>query len=162
MKIQKLWNFTLVVILAGITIGCSQVKVPEQVKEVSENAYKINKIIDSLPDGSLWIDHLQKDLIPFWISPAAQGQPVGNFPTYRDNKGNLVNPTNLPSEYKAALADSGLKDLIKTEREYVRAQARQTFAYGISYHMTGDEKYLQLAKAGVDYLRQNEIGRAHV
>ena len=159
MKIQKLWNFTLVVILAGITIGCSQVKVPEQVKEVSENAYKINKIIDSLPDGSLWIDHLQKDLIPFWISPAAQGQPVGNFPTYRDNKGNLVNPTNLPSEYKAALADSGLKDLIKTEREYVRAQARQTFAYGISYHMTGDEKYLQLAKAGVDYLRQNAIDR---
>jgi len=122
--------------------------------------YDIDKIINELPKGEVWRDHLKNDLLPFWTMDDALGDPVGNFPTYRSNEGKLVDPDNLPPEYKAALADPDLAGLIKLERNYVRAQARQTFAYGIAYHITGDEHYLELAKKGVDYLRKNAIDRA--
>ena len=40
-----------------------------------------------LPDGSVWLQHVQRDLLPWWLQPAAQGQPVGRFPTFRCNDG---------------------------------------------------------------------------
>lgn len=37
----------------------------------------------------------------------------------------------------------------------MRMQARQTFAYGVLFNLTGDEQALKLHKAGVDFLLKN-------
>jgi mannose/cellobiose epimerase-like protein (N-acyl-D-glucosamine 2-epimerase family) len=119
--------------------------------------YDIAQIIAALPDGRKWLVHLNDDLLPFWTMKTALGNPLGKFPTYRANDGSLIEPNNLPPEYEAALADPGLRELIKLNRLYIRGQGRQTFAYGIAYHMTGKEKYLNLAKEGVDFFKQHAI-----
>lgn len=37
-------------------------------------------------------------------------------------------------------------------RNYIRMQSRQTYAYGVAFHLTGNQKYLSLAKAGCKYI----------
>lgn len=124
--------------------------------------YKIDSLVNDLPDGQTWIDHIDKDLMKFWLTPEAMGNPIGNFPTYRAENGKVVNPGDpLPPSYQAAKdQDTALFNaLIKIDRNYIRAHARQTYAYGVAYHMTGKEQYLELARAGVDYLRKNAVDR---
>jgi mannose/cellobiose epimerase-like protein (N-acyl-D-glucosamine 2-epimerase family) len=106
-----------------------------------------------VPVGERWISHLEKDLIPFWTMESALGKPVGNFPTFRCDDGNLPDPE-LPC---AELAYSGAWISQKADREYTRMKSRQIYFYGAAYHLTGDEKMLELARAGVEYLRQNAI-----
>lgn len=109
-----------------------------------------------IPKGERWIQHLNEDLLPFWTLPDALGKPEGNFPTFRCNDGHAINPeahcpeiTNAPGWIKPEIG-----------RQYLRMQARQTYAYGVAYHLTGDARYLQWAKAGVDYLRNTGINPA--
>lgn len=106
-----------------------------------------------LPPGSRWIQHLNEDLMPFWTVPDAIGTPPGNFPTFRCNDGTALKPTALCPEAANA------PDWIKPElgRQYWRMQARQTYAYGVAYHLTGEARYLELSKAGVDYLRHTGL-----
>lgn len=106
-------------------------------------------IIDKFPSGERWIEHLNQELMPFWTMESALGNPIGNFPTFRCNDGSLVNPTNLCPEFKHPMWRK------KLNKDYVISKSRQTYAYGVAYHLTGDEKMLELAKAGVDYLRNN-------
>ncbi|MEM7796055.1 MAG: AGE family epimerase/isomerase [Cyanobacteria bacterium P01_C01_bin.118] len=42
---------------------------------------------------------------------------------------------------------------------YVVALSRQIYTYGVAFQLTGELKYLDYAKAGVDYLRQNALDR---
>ena len=111
--------------------------------------------IDDLPTGEDWVRHLYRDLLPFWSMPEAVGNPEGNFPSFRYRDGSVVDP-----------ADSLREGLDEWEAEfptlrqhldnqYVRMMSRQTFLYGVGYHMTGDERFLALAKVGVDYLLEN-------
>lgn len=152
------WKFIAIIISLFFLCNCgnniNSIKQPPSVP-----AYDIEEIINKLPDGQTWLDHLTNDLIPFWTMEEALGDPIGNFPTYRSNEGKLVDKNDFPPEYKAALQDKELKGLIRLDRSYVRAQARQTFAYGIAYHLIGEEIYLRYAKAGVDYLRKHSIDR---
>ena len=107
--------------------------------------------IDLLPTGPEWVTHILEDLLPFWITPAALGDPIGNFPTFRANDGSVIDPENPPKEF----VDIGSDDPWLTKRlgrQYTRMVSRQVFAYCVSYHMTGDEGYLQYAKAGVHYI----------
>ena len=39
-------------------------------------------------------------------------------------------------------------------------QSRQTYFYGVAYHLTGDPKMLELARDGVQYLRANALEKA--
>jgi mannose/cellobiose epimerase-like protein (N-acyl-D-glucosamine 2-epimerase family) len=107
--------------------------------------YNVDAILRALPDGSRWLQHLEQDLLPFWMMPTAYGEPVGAFPTYRCNDGSLYDKTKPCPELRAPIP--GIVDL---SREYMRAHGRQVFAYGVAFHMTGNEAYLDLAKAGVD------------
>lgn len=101
-------------------------------------------LASGLPDGQVWIRHVEHDLLPFWSTPAAIGKPVGNFPTFRCNDGSAYVPDAPCAELQAA------PDWIRPElgRDYVRMQARQTYAYGVAFHLTGDSRWLDLAKAG--------------
>lgn len=86
--------------------------------------------------------------------PAATTLDKGLFPTYRTNTGELIpkNKEDWPPEIKAAVADSETTGLMELDDNFVRAHSRQTFAYGIAYNMTGDEKYLELCKIGANAL----------
>jgi mannose/cellobiose epimerase-like protein (N-acyl-D-glucosamine 2-epimerase family) len=114
------------------------------------------EIIKAVPYGETWINHLKNDLLPFWELETAH-PPDGNFPTYRCNDGSLYNEqTNPCPELKNAD-----RSIVKLEREYVRSKSRQTFAYGIAYNLTGEAKYLQWAKSGVDFLRKYALDRVN-
>ncbi len=140
----------------------------------------IDKILEELPTGERWITHLKKDLLPFWTNDAALGFSKkwgwGNFPTYRCNNGSLFNPNHksCPELEKAntcchceedcpSFCEDGYKEkvgcLVDFEKEYVRAKARQTYAYGVAYHLTGDQRYLNYAKEGVYFLITNALDR---
>lgn len=112
----------------------------------------IQAIIDDVPTGDRWIQHLNEDLLPFWDMEEAFGDPIGNYPTYRCNDGSVYDPLDPCSEIENADIS-----IVKPEREYVRAKSRQIFAYGVAYHLTGNSNYLLLAKAGVDYLVYNAL-----
>jgi hypothetical protein len=34
-----------------------------------------------LPTGAEWVTHITDDLLPYWTTPEALGNPLGNFPT---------------------------------------------------------------------------------
>lgn len=109
--------------------------------------YNVDAILRALPDGSRWIQHLNQDLLPFWTSPEALGDPVGRFPTYRCNDGSLYNKAAPCPELRAPIPG-----IVNLDREYMRAHGRQVFAYSLAFHMTGEKRYLEWAKAGVDDL----------
>lgn len=117
----------------------------------------VEELLKTLPDGRRWLDHLNNDLLPFWMMPEAKGNPVGDFPTYRCNDGTLFNPAKPCVELSDP--DPSVKGIIKLDRDYTRMKNRQVYAYGIAYHMTGNPEYLRLAKAGSDWLRNNTIDR---
>ncbi|HEX2059982.1 MAG TPA: hypothetical protein VHK90_04520 [Thermoanaerobaculia bacterium] len=102
-----------------------------------------------LPDGAVWIEHLQRDLAPFWTMPDALGDPVGNFPTFRCHDGRRFDRANPCSE----LTKAGAWISDNLDRSYLRMQSRQTYFYGVAYHLTGDPRMLELAKAGARWIR---------
>lgn len=151
----------LSILLALITPACARLVSPGnddqgvQVPVNPQNRFEIvdvKAIVDALPPGERWIKHLRQDLLKFWDMGSALGDPLGNFPTYRCNDGMLFRPEAPCPELKNA--DPGI---VKLDREYTRAKSRQVFAYGIAYHLTGDEKYLRYAIAGGDWLIQHAL-----
>lgn len=113
---------------------------PENVKELIDNAVTPEE----------WIDHLENDLMKFWDRPEAYNFDDGLFPTYRTNKGERLpeNKDEWPEEFKAAVADPDTKGLVETDFNFIRAHSRQTYAYGIAFHMTGNPHYLELCRKG--------------
>ncbi|MBP7677485.1 MAG: hypothetical protein KBB14_14300, partial [Thermoanaerobaculia bacterium] len=109
-----------------------------------------------LPAGEAWTEHLTRDLAPFWLKPEALGSPVGAFPTFRCDDGSLVDP-DLPC---GEMLVAGTWVSSRLGVEYTRMRSRQTFFYGVAFHLTGEERYLALAKAGVDHLRAHALDRA--
>lgn len=80
--------------------------------------------------SATWLKHMNQDLIPFWTTPEALGQPVGNYPTIRTMDGKTTGET----------------------RRLPRMMGRQVFFYCAAYLMTGDPKLLEYAAAGVNWL----------
>lgn len=109
----------------------------------------------ALPPGEAWVEHLSRDLAPFWLRPEALGAPVGAFPTFRCDDGTLVDP-DLPC---GEVLVAGPWVSSQLGKEFTRMRSRQTFFYGVAYHLTGEERYLVLAKAGVDHLREHALDR---
>jgi mannose/cellobiose epimerase-like protein (N-acyl-D-glucosamine 2-epimerase family) len=109
----------------------------------------------ALPSLDRWRHHVTEEILPFWLTPAALGTPVGNFPTFRCNDGGPFVPaqpcpelTELPAWIASELG-----------RDYTRMKSRQTYLYGVAYHLTGDERYLEYARAGVAWLREHAYER---
>ena len=92
-----------------------------------------------LPDGERWLTHFNENLLPFWDTPDALGDPIGNFPSERCDDGSAFNPARPCPE----IAFNGW---LMMEQEYVVSRSRQTYGYGVAFHLTGDP----------------QIGRAHV
>lgn len=112
----------------------------------------VEAIVKRIPQGERWISHMEDDLLKFWDMKTALGDPLGDFPTYRCNNGSLYKAKAPCPELKNA--DPGI---VQLDREYTRAKSRQVFAYGIAYHLTGDEKYLRYAVAGGNWLMSHAL-----
>lgn len=106
---------------------------------------------DALPALDRWRQHLTEELLPFWTTPAALGTPLGNFPTFRCNDGSAFAPA-APCQELASPPGWIAPELA---RDYTRMKSRQTFLYGVAFHVTGDERYLGYARAGVEWLRKH-------
>src|SRR5689334_4441588 len=108
-----------------------------------------------LPSLDRWRQHVTDELMPFWTMPDALGTPVGNFPTFRCNDGALFRPESPCPELGSA------PRWITSElaRDYTRMKSRQTYLYGVAFHITGDERYLEYARAGVAWLREHAYER---
>jgi mannose/cellobiose epimerase-like protein (N-acyl-D-glucosamine 2-epimerase family) len=129
--------------LALFTVG---LPAPAQAPAATTGAAK-------LPSGERWLKHFNEDLLPFWNVPDAWGTPRGDFPTFRGNDGRAVDWAKPPEE----LAEG--PGWIKAEfgREYVRMKSRQTYFYGVAYHLTGDPRMLELARSGATFIRTRAI-----
>ncbi|MBO0843886.1 MAG: AGE family epimerase/isomerase [Nocardioides sp.] len=95
----------------------------------------------AVPDvltGDTWLRHHREDLMPYWDQPAALGDPVGNFPSFRDRNGDLIpaSPDTQDSSDPRALS----------------TLARQVYGYSLSFMLTGQDRYLTYAKAGLDWI----------
>ena len=84
--------------------------------------------VSLLPTGQEWVTHLQQDLLPYWTTPVALGNPVGNFPTFRANDGSVIDSKNLPQEVRD-IDSSETWLLNRTGRQYTRTMSRQIYAY---------------------------------
>ena len=112
------------------------------------------QVPDGLPAGSRWLDHLTQDLLPFWDNQSAYGSPVGAFP------GTRCDDTTLYSGTKGCPEIRNNSWILPTQRTLVEL-SRQTYGYGVAFHMTGNTRYLDLMKAGVDFIRRNSIDRVN-
>jgi mannose/cellobiose epimerase-like protein (N-acyl-D-glucosamine 2-epimerase family) len=114
-----------------------------------------------LPTGQEWVAHVAADLLPYWTTTVALGNPVGNFPTFRGNDGSIIDPKNPPQEVN--VIDRGETWLLnRMGRQYTRVMSRQVYAFCVAYHMTGDEKFLEYARNGIDYLYTRMIDKQGV
>ncbi|HET9450686.1 MAG TPA: AGE family epimerase/isomerase [Aggregicoccus sp.] len=95
-------------------------------------------------EPATWRAHLEQELLPFWRMEEAKGSPLGNFPTRRTMSGAVASGS--------------------TTRKS-RMLGRQTYAYAVSYLMTGDEELLSLSRAGtrwiLDHARDGARGGFH-
>ncbi len=126
-----------------------------------------------------WRTHVEKDLMPFWMMASAKGKGKDDpYITYRcmDGKAYGEPGCDLDSgEYKTLSdANASVRQEKKIDgpyewitgphnelldREYIRMHSRQTYAYGVAYHLTGEQKYLTLAHQGVDWLLKHAIDK---
>ena len=81
--------------------------------------------------GDTWLRHHAEDLMPYWDMPAALGEPLGNFPSFRGRAGEL-----LPESPKRGLS----------------TLARGVYGYSLAFHLTGDDRYLGYARAGLEWI----------
>ena len=89
--------------------------------------------LDYLPTYEQWQDHTHS-LMKFWLHKDAKGVPEGNFPTWRCDDGTLRNQKHCKNEKNIEWIKN------RTGYDYVRMQARQTFAYGALFNLTGDKE----------------------
>jgi hypothetical protein len=107
-----------------------------------------------LPPGTRWLDHLNKGLLPFWTTESAFGNPVGAFPSTRCDDTTLYNERKPRPEIQR-------NPSISPKQRHLVALSRQTYGYGVAFHLTGKRAYLDAMKAGVDFIRRNAIDRVN-
>ncbi len=137
-------------------LGCFGLALSAQAPLPAPVALLHARVPTDLPTGERWLRHFREDLLPFWNVPAAWGSPRGNFPTFRGNDGKIVDWTKPPEEL--ATAPGWIKEAFG--REYVRMKSRQTYFYGVAFHLTGDPRMLELARDGAAFIRKNALDPA--
>ena len=137
-----------ILFLAGLGLSAGFGQAPG-IRPVSRQATS-EDFVSTLPTGDRWLAHLTKDLLPFWTKPAALGNPLGAFPSTRCDDGSLL-------DFNSPCLPIAGNSYLMTPARYLVPLSRQTYGYGVAYHLTGDPKYLGYMKVGIDYIRQNAV-----
>lgn len=129
---------------------------------VTATTYDIEALIHDSYDPKVWRDHLVNDLMKFWMKPEVKSLDGDLFATYITNEGKKLpeNEEDWSPEFKAAKNSPVMGSLITPEYNFVRGHSRQTYAYGIAYHMTGNHEYLEMCKKGAEAL-MNAVDKNH-
>lgn len=90
--------------------------------------------------GATWLAHHRDDLMPYWDMPEALGEPLGNFPSFRGRSGEL-----LPEQ-----TNRGTSTL-----------ARGVYGYSLAFLLTGQERYLTYARAGLTWIEAKAADPVH-
>jgi hypothetical protein len=106
-----------------------------------------------VPPGVRCLEHLNNDVLPFWMTDTALGTSVGAFPTVRWYDRSLYNASKRCPEIGG--------DRPQLHARYLVALSRQGYGYGVAFHLTGNPVYLTEMKAGIDFIRQNAMDRAN-
>ena len=80
--------------------------------------------------------------MPYWDMPTALGDPVGNFPSFRGATASCSRDRQQPNR--------GLSTL-----------ARGVYGYSLAFMLTGEERYLTYAKAGIDWINAKAKDPVH-
>lgn len=124
---------------------------PEEAQRILTR-HQIEDALTEVPKGERWIKHLEEDLMPFWETPAALGgAEAGNFPSYRDNRGNQIDWSVPEEELPPEIRGGIYLGLVHPNREYLRTRSRQIFGYCIAFQLTGEERYLRYAYSGIEF-----------
>ena len=116
------------------------------------NAGEVPEIAHRLPSGEQWLAHFVRDILPFWASPEALGEPVGRYPTFRYADGEPIEAEELLRPEYRWISEHAAWIGRRLDRSYTRMISRQAYVLGVAYHLTGDGRYLGWAKAGVDHI----------
>ncbi len=113
-------------------------------------AGEVPEHVRQLPSGEEWLAHFVRDLLPYWSSPEALGDPVGSYPTFRYPDGEPIEAEELLRPEYRGLSEHSAWIALRLDRSYTRMISRQAYVLGVAYHLTGDGRYLEWARAGVD------------
>ena len=84
-----------------------------------------NVVKTEVVSGEQWLRHLKENLIPFWNTASAKGNPVGDFSTYLCDDGSLLDNKKLcPAFTSLSADDSWITDNL--DKNFTRMKARQT------------------------------------
>lgn len=149
----------LVWVAAVLAVSCAQLPVERAAAVPARPPASASPELPApaaLPPAESWIAHLTRDLAPFWTRPEALGREPGAFPTFRCADGRAWDPESPCPD----LAEG--PGWIRSElgREYTRMRSRQTYFYGVAYHLTGDESMLRHAREGSDWIRAHALDPA--
>jgi mannose/cellobiose epimerase-like protein (N-acyl-D-glucosamine 2-epimerase family) len=108
----------------------------------------------SLPGGTRWLNHLDKELLPFWRTNTAFGTPFGAFPGTRCDDATLYDERNPCPEIQR-------NPWFSPQQRHVVALSRQVYGYGVAFHLTGKQAYLDAMRAGIDFIRANAMDRVN-
>ena len=180
---------TVLVVLLG-AVACAKSLPPAANAALPEREASAANVAPATPHLALapdaWIKHVEQTLMPFWMQPSAYGRaPTDPFPTNRcrDGKAWGEPSCNLTAgdfktllDANAAVRKNGRADGTRgdgpyewltgprgelLDRTYIRMHSRQTYAYGVAFHLTGKTEYLALAHRGVQWLLEHAIDKEH-
>ncbi len=103
-----------------------------------------------LPSGEEWLAHFVRDLLPYWSSPDALGDPVGLYPTFRYPDGAVIDADEPLRPELREMHEHAAWIALRLGRTYTRMVSRQAYVLAVAFHLTGDGRYLAQSKAGVD------------
>jgi hypothetical protein len=89
--------------------------------------------------GDSWLQHHRDELMPYWLVPDALGDPLGNFPSFRGTDGELIRGQD--GELDPSFSHRGASTL-----------GRGVYGYSLAFMLTGEERYLTYARAGLDWI----------
>ena len=118
--------------LAAATSGSTAVEPAGRAAVVTVAGTTALRDVPEVLAGDTWLRHLREELLPYWELPDASGTPVGNFPSFRDGEGDL--------------------DPTRGTFRGVSTLARGVYGYSVAFHLTGDERYLTYARAGLEWV----------
>src|SRR5260370_6872912 len=89
----------------------------------------------SLPAGTRWLDHLNKELLPFWTTDSPFGNPFGAFPGTRCDDATLYDERNPCPEIRR-------NTWISPQQRHAVPLAPPVHAYPVALPLTGTLAYL--------------------